>query len=76
MVVVVPVPVVIAPPGDLVSVQVPDEGKPLNATLPVATMHVGWVIKPTTGAVGITGWALITTLDDETETQVEAFVTV
>lgn len=76
MVVVVPVPVVVAPPGDLVSVQVPDDGKPLNVTLPVATLHVGCVMAPTTGVVGTTGWALITTLDDDTETQEEAFVTV
>jgi hypothetical protein len=76
IVVLVPVPVVVLPPGDLVSVHVPDDGKPLNATLPLARMHVGCVITPTTGAVGDTGWALITTLDDDTETQVEAFVTV
>jgi hypothetical protein len=74
--VVVPVPVVVAPPGDLVSVQVPDEGKPLNATLPVATLQVGCVIVPTTGAVGVTGWALITILTVDGETQPEALVTV
>jgi len=40
---------VVVPPGDLVSVQVPDEGKPLNATLPVATAQLGCVIVPTEG---------------------------
>jgi multidrug efflux pump subunit AcrA (membrane-fusion protein) len=37
----VPVPVVIVPPGLLVNVQVPDAGKPLNTTLPVASAQVG-----------------------------------
>ena len=50
----VPVPVVV-PPKELVSVQVPELGKPDNATEPVETKHVGCVIVPTTGAVGVTG---------------------
>jgi hypothetical protein len=41
IVVVVPVPVVVTPPGVLVKVHVPDDGKLFNATLPVATLHVG-----------------------------------
>ena len=41
IVVVVPVPAVVVPPGDLVKVQVPEAGKPLNTTLPVATLQVG-----------------------------------
>ena len=41
IVVVIPVPLVVAPPGDLDKVQVPDAGKPLNTTLPVATAQVG-----------------------------------
>ena len=49
---VVPVPVAVAPPGDAVTVHVPLAGKPLKATLPVVTVHVGCVIVPTTGAVG------------------------
>lgn len=53
MVVLVPVPVVVTLPGLLVNVHVPEEGKPLNATLPVATLQVGCVIVPTAGAVGI-----------------------
>jgi hypothetical protein len=54
IVVLVPVPVVVAPPGFLVIVQLP-EGKPFNTTLPVATVQVGCVIAPTSGAVGVTG---------------------
>jgi hypothetical protein len=50
--VLVPVPVVVLPPGDLVSVHVPDEGNPVNITLPVPTPQVGWVIVPTAGALG------------------------
>ena len=76
MVVLVPVPVVVTPPGVLVNVHVPDDGNPLNATLPVATLHVGCVMVPTVGAVGVVGWALITIFDDATETHVDAFVTV
>jgi hypothetical protein len=34
-----------------INVQAP-EGKPLNATLPVVTEQVGWVIVPIVGAVG------------------------
>jgi hypothetical protein len=49
----VPVPVVVAPPGLRVKVQVPLEGKPLNTTLPVDTKHVVWVMVPTTGAEGL-----------------------
>ena len=54
-VVLVPVPVVVVPPGDLVNVQVPDEGKPLNTTLPVADAQLGCVMDPTAGADGVTG---------------------
>ena len=35
-------------------VQVPD-GKPLSTTLPVAVVHVGCVIVPAVGAVGVAG---------------------
>jgi hypothetical protein len=47
--VLVPVPVVVVPPGVLVNVQVSVAGRPLNATLPVAKAQVGWVIVPGTG---------------------------
>jgi len=49
-----PDPAEVAPPGLIVTVHDP-AGKPLSATLPVATAHVGWVIVPTVGAVGPTG---------------------
>ena len=55
IVVLVPVPVLVIPPGDLVKVHVPDDGNPLNTTLPVAILHVGCVIVPAVGAVGVTG---------------------
>ena len=50
-VVVVPEPVAV-PLGVPVIVHVPLEGKPLKATLPVATEHVGCVTVPTIGVVG------------------------
>ena len=56
IVVVEPVPV--NAPGLIV--QLPD-GKPVNSTLPVGTVHVGCVIVPTIGAVGADGAALIVT---------------
>ena len=64
---VVPFPVVVTPPGFLVSVHVPVFGKPLNATLPVPRVHVGWVIVPMIGAAGLPGTALITTSTDSPE---------
>ena len=74
--VLVPVPVVVVPPGVLVNVHVPLEGKPLSTTLPVVTVHVGWVIVPTIGAEGDTGCVLMVTLPDDAEIQSDAFVTV
>ena len=53
IVVVVPVPVVVTFPGCLVSVQFPDEGRPLNAILPVPIVQVGWVMVPITGVEGL-----------------------
>jgi hypothetical protein len=52
-----PESVVLGPEPDIAPgliVQFPD-GKPLNATLPVATAQVGCVIVPTIGADGVTG---------------------
>ena len=40
-VVLVPVPVVITPPGVRVKLQDPEAGKPFKTTLPVTTEHVG-----------------------------------
>lgn len=73
-----PVSVVVSPvpimaPGFIIH---PPAGNPANATLPVATLHVGCVIVPTVGAVGVAGCALITILADVTETHVDALVTV
>lgn len=51
----VPVPVVVTAPGVLSRVHVPEAGSPLSATLPVDSMHVGWVMTPTAGADGVTG---------------------
>ena len=42
------------PEGEPVTVQLPEDGKPLNATLAVAVAHVGCVIVPTVGAEGVT----------------------
>ena len=56
-------------------VHVPD-GNPVNTTLPVATAHVGWVMLPTVGAVGVTGCALITTFADAKEVHPTELVTV
>ena len=66
IVVVVPVPVVVTPPGVLVNIHVPDDGKLFNTTLPVGSVHVGRVIVPTVGG-DCTGCALITTLADAAE---------
>ena len=44
MFVLIPVPVVVAPPGVLVNVHVPVAGKLFNTTLPVGIAHVGWLI--------------------------------
>jgi len=46
------VPVVVIAPGLLVTVQVPDEGKLLNTTLPVDNVQVGCVMVPTDGVTG------------------------
>ena len=71
-VVVVPVPEIA--PG--LSVQVPEAGKPLKATLPVGVVQVGGVIVPTIGAAGVAGAGLISTLAEAAETQPAALVTV
>ena len=76
MVVVVPVPVEVTAPGVLVSVHVPVAGNPLRTTLPVAKAHVGCVLVPTTGAIGVAGCALITTFADATEVHPVALVTI
>jgi hypothetical protein len=66
--VLVPVPVVVTPPGFRVSVQVPDEGNPEITTLPVAIAQVGCVMVPGIGTAGI-GCSLITTFTEDAEVQ-------
>ena len=72
---VVPVPVKL-PDGLPVTVHEPEDGKPLNATLPVEVAQVGWVMLPTTGAVGVAGCAFITMFADGEEAQPNELVTV
>ena len=57
------------PLGEPVIVHVPLDGKPLNATLPVATVHVGCVIVPIVGAVGTVGAAFTIAFPDAGEGQ-------
>jgi len=74
--VVSPVPVVVTPPGERVMIQVPVDGRPSSITLPVETEQVGTMIESTTGAVGVGGCALITTLFDDPDIHPLALVTV
>ncbi len=76
MVLLVPVPVVVVPPGVLINVHVPVAGKPFKTTLPVAVEQVGCVMAPTVGAVGADGATSITTLADAAEIQPVSLVTV
>jgi hypothetical protein len=73
---VVPVPVVVTPPGDRITVHSPVSGSPVNTTLPVDIAQVGWVMVPIVGAVGVGGCALIVTFAEEGDTQPAADVTV
>ena len=76
MVVLVPDPVVVVPPGVLVNVQVPVPGRLFRTTIPVRTAHVGCVIVPTAGGDGEKGAGLITTFDDDEDVHPDALVTV
>lgn len=76
IVLLMPVPVVVTEPGSCVITHVPDDGNPLNTTLPVGTANVGWVIVPTAGAVGEDGCAGINTFADGTDKHPSAVVTV
>lgn len=72
MIVLVPVPAIV--PGLIV--HVPVAGRPFSTTLPVGSaQEAGWVIVPTTGAVGPAGAGLITTLADAREMQPASVVT-
>jgi hypothetical protein len=76
MVVPVPDPLVLVPPGVLVNVQVPVAGKLLITTLPVETAQVGCVILPAVGAGGGPGISLITITDEGDDVHPEELVTV
>jgi hypothetical protein len=72
---VVPVPFNVAPLGEEVTVQEPEEGRPLNATFE-GEIQVGSVTAPTIGAVGTDGAALIVTPgEDAAELHPASFVT-
>jgi len=51
-------------------------GKPSSTTLPVATLQVGCVIVPGTGAAGVSGCVLIITSSEAIEVHPETLVTV
>ena len=76
IVLLVPVPVIVVPPGVTVNVQVPVDGRPFKTMLPVETVQVGCVIVPIVGAVGVDGWAFITTLAEGIEVAPEELATV
>jgi hypothetical protein len=58
------------------SVHVPEEGNPVNKTLPVEIVHVGGVIVPTVGGAGIGGCTFIKTLPDGKDVHPVELVTV
>jgi len=72
----VPLPEVVVPPGVRTRVHVPDAGSPLRTTLPVDVAQFGCVMGPTKGGVGVAGWVLISTSDEDAETHPSALVTV
>lgn len=76
IVVLSPVPVNIFPPGDLVIVHVPEEGRPVSVTLPVTELQSGCTITPTVGAEVANGTALITISEDAADEHPDEFVTV
>jgi hypothetical protein len=67
----VPFPVVVTPPGERVIVQSPVEGNPLNGTLPVEAKQVGCVIVPAIGAVGV--GLTVTVVDAEADGPLHPF---
>lgn len=58
---------VVIVPGYRTSVQVPDEGNPVNSALPVDKVHVGAVIVPMDGASGVGGCPFTITFPDGDE---------
>lgn len=67
---------VVIVPGYWISVQMPDEGNPVNSTLPVGNVHVGGVIVPMEGADGVGGCAFTVTFSDGTDMHPVELVTV
>lgn len=51
------------------------DGRLLRTTLPVVTTHVGCVMVPTDGAVGVGGWVFTVALAETTEVHPNEFVT-
>ena len=76
IVVLAPVPVNVFPPGALVIVQVPEEGRPDSVTLPVTELQAGCTISPTVGAEGTNGTALMTISEDAADVHPDEFATV
>jgi hypothetical protein len=72
----VPVPIVVAPPGKIVRTHEPVDGNALNNTLPVGISNVGCIIVPTAGADGVVGCTGITTFAEGTDKHPSAVVTV
>ena len=72
IIVLVPEPAML--PGLII--QLPDDGKSFNTTLPVDTEQLGWVMVPAVGAVGVIGCALMMILAVASEVHPEALVTV
>jgi hypothetical protein len=69
------VPVPVNPPG--FKVHVPVAGSPLRTTAPVGVVHeAGWVMVPTTGAVGADGAGSMVTFAEALDTHPRALVTV
>lgn len=54
----------------------PVSGMFSRTMVPVASSHVGWVITPITGALGVTGCGFITTSTEGGETHPAELVTV
>lgn len=71
----VPDPVVVTFPGNLVNVHEPGEGRPLRVILPVLMKQSGWVMGPMTGAEGVAGWVLMVTAEPG-DVHPEAFLAV
>lgn len=72
----VPVPIVVTPPGKIVITHEPVDGNSLSNTLPVGISNVGCIIVPTAGAEGVVGCTGITTFAEGTDKHPSAVVTV